>query len=84
MYDVALEFVRLLGLENDVRVDEVSSDFFRKEYFAPRPPSEKLINMKLTARGVNVMRDWRECLREYSAVFLADLKESNALAVPAL
>lgn len=69
-YDVAVEFVRQLGLENEVRVNEVSSEFFKKEYFAPRPPSEKLVNMKLTARGLNVMRDWRECLHEYSAVFL--------------
>jgi dTDP-4-dehydrorhamnose reductase len=68
-YDVALELVRLLGLENAVKVNEVSSDFFRNEYFAARPPSEKLINMKLTARGLNVMRDWRECLCEYGAVF---------------
>jgi hypothetical protein len=28
-----------------------------------------LVNLKLTARGLNVMRDWRECLREYSNVF---------------
>ncbi len=50
-YDVAVEFVRLLGLEGRVRVTQVDSDYFREEYFAPRPASEKLVNMKLHARG---------------------------------
>jgi dTDP-4-dehydrorhamnose reductase len=69
-YDVAVEFVRLLGLGDQVKINEVSSDFFRKDYFAPRPPSEQLINEKLTAQGLNVMRHWRECLRDYSKVFV--------------
>jgi dTDP-4-dehydrorhamnose reductase len=77
-YDVAVEFVRLLGLEQKVKVNEVSSDFFIQEYFAPRPASEMLINMKLTARGLNVMRDWRECLREYSQTFVKHLQEQSA------
>jgi dTDP-4-dehydrorhamnose reductase len=81
-FDVAVEFVRLLGLENEVSIEEVSSDFFRNEYFAPRPPSERLVNMKLTARGLSVMRDWRECLRDYSSVFLEHLKEESTLPVP--
>lgn len=79
-YDVALEFVRHLGLEDRVRINEVSSEFFRKDYFAPRPPSEKLLNTKLTARGLNVMRDWRECLREYSAVFVRHINEARELS----
>jgi len=78
-YDVALEFVRLLGLDNKVQVKEVSSDFFREEYFAPRPASEMLVNVKLTARGLNVMRDWRECLREYSHTFLKHFSELKDL-----
>jgi hypothetical protein len=46
-------------------VTPVTSAFFSKEYFAARPPSERLITKKLDLRGVNVMRDWRTCLREY-------------------
>jgi len=69
-YEVAQEFVRLLGLERDVAVNKVESSFFAKEYFAPRPASEALVNLKLRARGLNVMRDWRTCLREYSEVFV--------------
>jgi len=64
--DVAREFVRLLDLEKRVEVVEVGSDFFKEEYFAPRPASEKLVNTKLDARGLNVMRDWRVCLEEYA------------------
>jgi dTDP-4-dehydrorhamnose reductase len=63
--DVARELVRLLGLENRVKITEVGSDFFAKEYFAARPDSERLINRKLSLRGLNNMRDWKVGLREY-------------------
>ncbi len=63
--EVAQELVRLLKLDNDITVTPVNSEFFAKEYFAPRPPSERLITRKLTLRGVNIMRDWRVCLEEY-------------------
>lgn len=62
-YDVALEFVRLLGV--DVSVEIVNSDYFKEEYFAPRPASEKLINKRLNDLGINYMRDWKVCLAEY-------------------
>jgi dTDP-4-dehydrorhamnose reductase len=71
--DVAREFVKLLHLEDEVKVTAVSSDHFKREYFVHRPTSEKLINLKLNARGMNVMRDWKVCLAEYSTVFLEDL-----------
>jgi dTDP-4-dehydrorhamnose reductase len=68
-YDVAIELVRLLGLEGRVSVERVSSDFFATEYFAARPASEQLVNAKLDARNLNVMRDWRVCLAEYVRTF---------------
>ena len=68
-YDVAVEFVRLLGLEQQVTVNEVDSTFFSEEYFAPRPASEKLLNTKLVQRGINFMRPWEECLAEYAKAF---------------
>ena len=49
--EVAQELVRLLGLDEPVKITEVSSDFFAKEYFAARPDSERLINRKLALRG---------------------------------
>jgi dTDP-4-dehydrorhamnose reductase len=64
-YDVALAMIEELGLSGSVKVKQVASDHFKTEYFAPRPASEKLLNVKLDARGLNVMRDWRVCLSEY-------------------
>jgi dTDP-4-dehydrorhamnose reductase len=82
--DVAEEFVRCLGLENKVRIEPVQSDFFAKEYFAHRPASERLVNLKLSARGLNVMRDWKTCLAEYSSVFIEDLRKAANEAVRAV
>ena len=72
-YDVAVEFTALLGMKDRVKVSKVSSDHFKTEYFAPRPASEKLVNLKLNARKMNFMRDWKVCLKEYSEVFKKDL-----------
>jgi dTDP-4-dehydrorhamnose reductase len=72
-YDVAEEFVRLLGLENRIEIVKVGSDKFEKEYFAPRPKSEKLQNLKLRARGIDFMPHWKEALADYAQEFKADL-----------
>jgi dTDP-4-dehydrorhamnose reductase len=71
-YEVSKEFIRLMGLADKVAITVVPSDYFREEYFAPRPASEKLINMKLDQRGLNQMRDWKICIAEYAAVFKKD------------
>lgn len=63
--EVAQELVRLLGRSENIKVTPVKSDHFAAEYFAPRPVSERLIATKLTLRGLNTMRDWRQCLSEY-------------------
>ena len=63
--EVAEELVRMLGLREEVTFHEVSSSFFKDTYFAPRPPSERLINRKLSLRNMNIMRDWKVALREY-------------------
>jgi dTDP-4-dehydrorhamnose reductase len=65
--EVAREIVSLLGLNKEVSIHEVSSEYFKKEYFAERPPSERMINRKLALRGLNRMRDWRVALKEYLA-----------------
>ena len=69
-FDVAVEFVKQIG--SNTKVTKVSSNHFKEEYFAPRPASEKLINLKLNARKINFMRDWKVCLQEYSEVFKKD------------
>ena len=63
--EVANEIISLMGLSGKVTVNEVSSDYFKKEYFAERPPCERLVNQKLSIRGVNLMRDWKIALKEY-------------------
>ena len=62
-YDVAVEMIRLLNL--NIPINKVDSDFFKEEYSAPRPYSEKLINLKLNSRNLNNMRHWKICLSEY-------------------
>jgi len=66
-FEVAQEILLILGLAQKVRLTAVGSEYFQKEYFAARPPSERLINRKLNLRGLNTMRDWRVALREYLA-----------------
>lgn len=63
--EVAQEMLKILDLENDVVINKVNSDFFSKEYFAERPPNERLENKKLNLRNLNIMRDWKVCLKEY-------------------
>lgn len=75
--DVAREFVRLLGLQGAVKVTAVTSDHFRREYYAPRPYSEQLVNLKLAQRGMPAMRDWKLALAEYSREFIADLRDDG-------
>ncbi len=71
-YDVAVRLIQLMELEKSIVIKKVSSGFFEKEYFAPRPASEKLINMKLAARNLMVMRNWETCLSEYACEFMMD------------
>lgn len=63
--EVAQEILKLLNIQDKVSIEEVSSDFFAQTYFAPRPLSEQLINYKLNLKGLNIMRDWKVCLKEY-------------------
>lgn len=63
--EVAKELLEILGLEKEIRINNVHSDFFKEIYFASRPMSERLINRKLNIRKLNIMRDWRIALREY-------------------
>ena len=64
-FEVAEELVNLLGLSESIKLTAVDSDYFKKEYYADRPPSERLLDTKLNLREVNVMRDWKICLTEY-------------------
>lgn len=67
-YEVAEEMLKLLN-RNDISLQKVQSDFFKKDYFANRPHSEKLIPFKLTERDLYIMRDWKVCLKEYMSTW---------------
>lgn len=63
--EVATELLRLLGLQDKVKLTPVGSDYFKETYFAERPPCERLVNRKLNIRNINLMRDWKVALKEY-------------------
>jgi dTDP-4-dehydrorhamnose reductase len=63
--EVSRELLNILNISDEVNIDEVDSGYFRKEYFAIRPESERLVNKKLELRKLNVMRDWKVALRDY-------------------
>lgn len=63
--EVAKKLLEILNLSNKVKINEVSSDFFLKEYHAERPNNERLTNTKLDLRNINLMRDWEIALKEY-------------------
>jgi dTDP-4-dehydrorhamnose reductase len=62
-FDTAIEITNYLQL--GIKVNKVDSSFFKEEYFAQRPFSEKLINKNLNDLNRNYMRSWKVCLHEY-------------------
>ncbi len=70
--DVAKEILSILELKDKIKINAVSSEFFKEEYFAERPPSERLINMKLKLRGLDNMRSWKYSLKEYLENYFKD------------
>jgi dTDP-4-dehydrorhamnose reductase len=65
-YEIATELIKILGI--DIKIIPVDSSYF-KEYFAPRPACERLINKNLNSLGLNIMRDWQVALREYIEIY---------------
>ncbi len=63
--EVAETILSFCNLDQKIEIIKVSSDFFKKEYFVDRPNSERLVNKKLQLRGLDVMRNWEICLKEY-------------------
>jgi len=62
-YETAVAINEYLNL--GLTITKVDSNYYKKEYFAPRPYSEKLINKNLNDKGRNYMRDWKVGLYEY-------------------
>lgn len=70
--EVTEELLSILGLKNEIKLNVVSSDYFKDIYFAERPPCERLDNRKLKIRDINLMRDWRIALKEYVENYYQD------------
>jgi dTDP-4-dehydrorhamnose reductase len=79
--EVAEEIINILGLNDEVTIHEVTSDYFKDTYFAPRPSSERLINKKLELRKMNIMRDWKVALGEYISDYYTDYLAENIYTV---
>ena len=71
-FEVATELVQLLGLEDDIKIKEVSSDYFSDEYFVDRPGSEQLVNKRLDELDINLMREWNVALMDYIRYYYVD------------
>ena len=63
--EVCEELLKILGKQDEIKINVVTSEYFANEYFADRPACERLWTRKLNIRGVNAMRDWRVSLKEY-------------------
>ena len=70
--EVCRELLRILNLEDKINIELVNSDFFAAEYFAPRPPCERLVNKRLDLIDCNKMRDWKISLKDYINDYYAD------------
>jgi dTDP-4-dehydrorhamnose reductase len=64
-FEVAQELIKILNLEDQIKLTPVDSEYFKKTYFAERPLSERLVNAKLELRRLNIMRDWKVALEDY-------------------
>ena len=62
-YETAVAINEYLNL--GLTINKVDSNYYKEEYFAPRPYSEKLINKSLNDLERNYMRNWKVCLYEY-------------------
>jgi dTDP-4-dehydrorhamnose reductase len=62
---VARELCKIINLKKKIKINEVVSNYWKKIYFAKRPYSERLINKKLNMEKLNIMRNWKICLKEY-------------------
>ncbi len=70
--EVAQELLKILNLEDEIKLNVVTSEYFQDVYFAERPPNERLLNLKLILRKANLMRDWKVSLREYIKDYYQD------------
>lgn len=69
--DVAAEILKICKRQ-DIKLTPVDSEFFKAEYFVPRPPSEMVINSSLRKLGISLMRPWEVALKDYIETYFPD------------
>lgn len=70
--DVAKEILSIIGMQDKISINAVDSEFFSEEYYALRPPNERLVNKRLNLKNLNMMRDWKVALKEYLNSYYSD------------
>ena len=55
-YEVAEEILKSKNLQNKIKLNRVSSSYFQNEYFAIRPQSEILVNLRLKFLGIDIYK----------------------------
>ncbi|PIS23251.1 dTDP-4-dehydrorhamnose reductase [candidate division WWE3 bacterium CG08_land_8_20_14_0_20_40_13] len=73
-FDVAKKIIDFFDFDK-VTLTKVTGDFFEKDYYAPRPPFEVIVNEKIHNMGIKVMRNWEDALKSYLSEIL---KRRNA------
>jgi len=63
--EVTKELLKLLGLQDKIKITLVNTEYFKDTYFVERPDCERLDNKKLRIRNLNLMQDWKVALKEY-------------------
>jgi len=76
-YNIADFLLKNLPLDREVAIKKVDSGFFRETYFAPRPRSENLSNLKLKKINPALTREWQTCLAEYLGRYNWQLQDLN-------
>lgn len=68
-FEMAEKFIDYLGLSEKVNLTKIKTADLQTEYFGKRPTNEVLNNSKLKSIPKNKIRNWEECLREYTNEF---------------
>lgn len=63
--DMARSILKNLKLDKKMKIRIVNSQYFRKEYFAPRPNFENLATSKIRPINPSLVADWQGRMKEY-------------------
>lgn len=70
--EVATKILEILDLTDEIKINKVSSAYFKAVYFAPRPDNEQLINLNLNKLKIGKMRNWELALEDYLSEYWLD------------